>query len=116
MSRLDPVSQLLISACRYSMVPKNATEDLAQAAEGWLGAFPDEREGPLFDLADLAKDVRGVVPLERNEFARLVGIACTRATKEQGRRLALAGITPQDTGLPEPRDVSTRWKERADLQ
>lgn len=116
MSRLDPVSQLLISACRYSMVPKKAIEDLAQAAEAWLQAFPDEREGPLHQLADLGKDVRQVIPLERSESARLVGVALGRATQEQKRRLALAGITPRETGGADDRPRHDRWTERADLQ
>lgn len=113
MSRLDPVSQIFVSALQYSLKPsKGNAADLVRAGDEWLQAFPDEREGEVFQLADQAKDIGAVVPLERNESARLIGVALDRAMREHKRRLALAGITPQ-VDRPERAD---RWKERADLQ
>jgi hypothetical protein len=115
MSRLDPLSQLFLAALQYSMNPKGSGENLCRSAEDWLQAFPDERAGELFSLADQAKDVMAIVPLERSESARLIGVALDRAMKEHNRRLALAGITPRQKEEPAPKRRD-RWKERADLQ
>jgi hypothetical protein len=103
--RLDPVSQLFISAFQYATRPRTAGPGLAAAARDWLEAFPDERAGAVFELADEAKDVGDVVPVEREESGRTIGIALTRAMAEHRRRLAEAAVTPP----------STRWDERADL-
>ena len=103
--RLDPVSQLFVSAAKYSMSPRHNGPELERAAQDWMQAFPDEREGALFHLADAAKDVMQVIPLERQENARAIGIALTRALAEHRRRLAAAALVP----------VPTRWDERADL-